>query len=168
MRIHCFISFAGLQRLRLSGMPVGIAPFTFDFILTATVIGILVDMSGLTDVTMIQSAWSLLSELYAVVDQLKDMSEDRRTLHAAKSVIATWYECRQKPGLTDMEKPEFVSQLEEILTETEGIVIEDTNDKDAPMSSLLDFGQGRAGEDDLQPFGFEFADIDWAFWDSIS
>ncbi|KAH7183259.1 uncharacterized protein B0J16DRAFT_163200 [Fusarium flagelliforme] len=131
-------------------------------------IGILVDMSSLTDVTMIQSAWSLLSELYAVADQLTDMPEDRRTSHAAKSVIATWYECRQKPGLTDMEKPEFVSQLEEILTETEGNVIEYTNDKDAPMSSLLEFGLGRAGEDDLQPFGFEFADIDWAFWDSIS
>jgi hypothetical protein len=67
-----------------------------------------------------------------------------------------------------MEKPEFVSQLEEILTETEGNVLEYTNDKDAPMNSLLEFGLGRAGDDDLQPFGFEFADIDWAFWDSVS
>jgi hypothetical protein len=131
------------------------------------VIGILVDMTLLTDITKIQSAWSLLADLYAVTDHLTDMSEDRRTLHAAKSVIATWNECRQKPGLESMEKPAFVSQLEGLLAEAEGSVAEDASGKESQMDVALDFGQGRTGEDDLQPFGFEFADIDWAFWDSM-
>ncbi|RGP79883.1 hypothetical protein FLONG3_1954 [Fusarium longipes] len=131
-------------------------------------IGILVDMTLLTDITMIQSAWSLLEDLYAATDHLTDMSEDRRTLHAAKSVIATWNECRQKPGLENMAKPAFVSQLEGLLALAEGSTAPDTSGEESQMGVVLDFGQGRAAEDDFQPFGFEYADIDWAFWDSIS
>ncbi|CAF3591071.1 unnamed protein product [Fusarium graminearum] len=131
-------------------------------------IGILVDMTLLTDVTIIQSAWSLLEDLYTSAHHLTDMSEDRRVSHAAKSVIATWNECRQKPGLEYMEKPTFVSELEELLAQDERNIASDISRKENQMDTVMDFGQGRTGDDDLQPFGFEFADIDWAFWDSIS
>lgn len=117
---------------------------------------------------MIQSAWSLLAELYAGADHLKEMGDDRRTVHAARSVIATWYECRQKPVLTCMEKPAFVSQLEGLVTEAEGNTDGETGNQEIQTGAMLDLGLGKSGDDDLQPFGFEFADIDWAFWDSIS
>lgn len=125
-------------------------------------------MTLLTDVTIIQSAWSLLEDLYTSAHHLTDMSEDRRVSHAAKSVIATWNECRQKPGLEYMEKPTFVSELEELVAQDERNIAGDAGRKENQMGTVMDFGQGRTGDDDLQPFGFEFADIDWAFWDSIS
>ncbi|UZP42969.1 hypothetical protein NXS19_010785 [Fusarium pseudograminearum] len=131
-------------------------------------IGILVDMTLLSDVTTIQSAWSLLEDLYTSAHHLTDMSEDRRVSHAAKSVIATWNECRQKPGFEYMEKPTFVSELEELLAQDERNIAGDAGRKENQLDTVMDFGQGKTGEDDLQPFGFEFADIDWAFWDSIS
>jgi hypothetical protein len=124
-------------------------------------------MTLLTDVAKIQSAWSLLEDLYTATEHLTDMSEDRRTSHAAKSVIATWNECRQKPGLEYMEKPPFVSHLEDLLAQDERNLASEASRKENQMDTTMDLGQGKAGEDDLQPFGFEFADIDWAFWDSI-
>ncbi|KAF4979787.1 hypothetical protein FDECE_18006 [Fusarium decemcellulare] len=130
-------------------------------------IGVLVDMSKLKDVDMIKSAWALLAELYAVVDHISNLSDDRRYAHAAKSVVATWYECRQKLDLRSMQKPDFVSGLERRLGELESNIVGDTA-KDGQTNASRDFWQGRSGEEELQPFGFEFTDIDWVFWDSIS
>ncbi|KAF4993563.1 hypothetical protein FGRMN_6422 [Fusarium graminum] len=129
-------------------------------------IGILVDLPNLADVNLMRSAWILLAELYAVADHLSDISDDKRNAQAAKSVVATWYECRQKPALRDMPKPDFVSKLERRLLELEGSFAGDANGN-AGQIDLQNVWQTRAGEDDLQPFGFEFTDIDWAFWDSI-
>ncbi|KAF4973350.1 hypothetical protein FSARC_328 [Fusarium sarcochroum] len=132
-------------------------------------IGVLVDMSNLKDVNMIKEAWSLLSQLYDVAGHLSDLGEDRRNAHAARSVVATWYECCQKPGLRTTEKPNFVSDLESRLSELESSTIRlDGTEKDGQAGDLPDIWQTRPGEDDFHPFGFEFADIDWAFWDSIS
>jgi hypothetical protein len=122
-------------------------------------------MSNLTDVNLIRSAWTLLSQLYAVADHLSDLQDDRRKSHAARSVVATWYECRQKPGLAAMEKPAFVSQLEKDLA---GLESNTDTDKQSQVSVSQELWQARPIETELQPFGFEFADIDWAFWDSIS
>ncbi|KAF4469582.1 hypothetical protein FALBO_3509 [Fusarium albosuccineum] len=130
-------------------------------------IGVLVDMSNLKDVDMIKSAWALLAELYAVVDHISNLSDDRRYAHAAKSVVATWYECRQKLDLRSMQKPDFVSELERRLGELESNIVGDTAN-DGQTNASQDFWQGRPGEEELQPFGFEFTDIDWAFWDSVS
>lgn len=35
------------------------------------------------------------------------------------------------------------------------------------MGAMLDFGMGKSGEDNLQPFRSKFADIDSTFRDSI-
>ncbi|KAH7245151.1 hypothetical protein BKA59DRAFT_475417 [Fusarium tricinctum] len=133
-------------------------------------IGILVDIPNLSDVTMIQSAWTLLAELYSVTAHISDLSEDRRNLHAAKSVVTTWYECQQKPGLRDMEKPRFVSDLERRLWELDGNGngngTGDASSSDG-QANLQNVWQNQTREDELLPFGFEFADIDWAFWDSM-
>ncbi|KAM0355065.1 hypothetical protein ACHAPU_000917 [Fusarium lateritium] len=130
-------------------------------------IGILVDLPNLADVNLMKSAWTLLAELYAVAGHLSDISDDKRNAQAAKSVVATWYECRHKPGLRDMLKPDFVSGLERRLLELER---NDAGDVSGSVGQvdLQNLWQTRTGEDDLQPFGFEFADIDWAFWDSIN
>ncbi|KAF5568823.1 hypothetical protein FPHYL_2630 [Fusarium phyllophilum] len=128
-------------------------------------IGILVDMSNLKDVTLIKSAWTLLSQLYAVVDHISDLEDDRRKSHAARSVVATWYECSQKPGLAEMQKPGFVSKLEKDLAELENKI---NGARENQVSVSQDVWQARPVEAELQPFGFEFADIDWAFWDSIN
>ncbi|KAJ3542463.1 hypothetical protein NM208_g4082 [Fusarium decemcellulare] len=130
-------------------------------------IGVLIDTSNLKDVDRIKSAWALLAELYAVVNHISDLSDDRRYAHAAKSVVATWYECRQKLDLRSMQKPDFVSELERRLEELESNIVGDTA-KDGQTNASQDLWQGRPGEEELQPFGFEFTDIDWAFWDSIS
>ncbi|KAM0444948.1 hypothetical protein ACHAQK_002485 [Fusarium lateritium] len=130
-------------------------------------IGILVDMPNLSDVTMIKSAWTLLAELYSVTAHISDLSEDRRNAHAARSVVATWYECRQKQGLRDMEKPGFVSDLERRMWELDGNAAGDVRGSDGQID-VQDLWQIRSRDDELQPFGFEFADIDWAFWDSMS
>ncbi|KAF5660542.1 hypothetical protein FHETE_8882 [Fusarium heterosporum] len=144
-------------------------PFTwlmeFSFVWHAF-IGILVDLPNLADVNLMRSAWALLAELYAVADHLSDISEDKRNAQAAKSVVATWYECRQKPALRDMPKPDFVSELERRLLELEGNFAGDASGSEG-QAELQNLWQTRPGEDDLQPFGFEFTDIDWAFWDSI-
>ncbi|KAK2472753.1 hypothetical protein H9L39_14928 [Fusarium oxysporum f. sp. albedinis] len=130
-----------------------------------SVIGILVDMSNLADVNLIKSAWTLLSQLYAVADHLSDLEDDRRKSHAARSVVATWYECRQKPGLTEMQKPGFVTKLEKDLAELERKTIAEL---ESQFGVPQEVWQTRPVETELQPFGFEFADIDWAFWDSIN
>ncbi|RBR10317.1 hypothetical protein FVER53590_12420 [Fusarium verticillioides] len=128
-------------------------------------IGILVDMSNLKDVTLIKSAWTLLSQLYAVADHISDLEDDRRKSHAARSVVATWYECSQKPGLAGMQKPGFVSKLEKDLADLESKINEDNGGQ---ISVVQEVWQTQPVETELQPFGFEFTDIDWAFWDSIS
>lgn len=122
-------------------------------------------MSNLADVNLIKSAWTLLSQLYAVADHLSDLEDDRRKSHAARSVVATWYECRQKPGLTEMQKPGFVTKLERDLAELERKTIADV---ESQVGVPQEVWQTRPVETELQPFGFEFADIDWAFWDSIN
>ncbi|RBQ69220.1 hypothetical protein FVER14953_12420 [Fusarium verticillioides] len=128
-------------------------------------IGILVDMSNLKDVTLIKSAWTLLSQLYAVADHISDLEDDRRKSHAARSVVATWYECSQKPGLAGMQKPGFVSKLEKDLADLESKINEDNGGQ---ISVVQEIWQTQPVETELQPFGFEFTDIDWAFWDSIN
>ncbi|KAF4437485.1 hypothetical protein F53441_13022 [Fusarium austroafricanum] len=97
-------------------------------------------------------------------DHLWAISDDRRKAHAARSVIATWYECQQKPGLGGMAKPKFVSKLEDDIAALEGNAV---GGGDVQVDGLQEWQNG-SGEDELQPFGFEFADIDWAFWESIS
>ncbi|KAJ4248379.1 hypothetical protein NW762_012710 [Fusarium torreyae] len=133
-------------------------------------IGVLVDIST-KDVNMIKEAWALLSELYAVAGHLSELGEDRRNAHAARSVVAVWYESCQKPGLRTMEKPCFVSHLETGLSGLESSAARiDAANKDGQAGGDLpaDIWQAQPGEDDFQPIGSEFADIDWAFWDSIS
>lgn len=122
-------------------------------------------MSNLKDIMLIKSAWTLLSQLYAVADHLSDLEDDRRKSHAARSVIATWYECSQKPGLTEMQKPGFVSKLEKDLAELESRETADNGDQVSVVQEVWKTGPV---ETELQPFGFEFADIDWAFWDNIN
>jgi hypothetical protein len=65
-----------------------------------------------------------------------------------------------------MEKPGFVSDLERRLWELDGNGAGNASGSDEQVN-VQDVWQNQAREDELQPFGFEFADIDWAFWDSM-
>ncbi|KAG9502046.1 hypothetical protein J7337_007757 [Fusarium musae] len=112
-----------------------------------------------------EAPWTLLSQLYAVADHISDLEDDRRKSHAARSVVATWYECSQKPGLAGMQKPGFVSKLEKDLADLENKMNEDNGGQ---ISVVQEVWQTQPVETELQPFGFEFTDIDWAFWDSIN
>ncbi|KAF4338223.1 hypothetical protein FBEOM_7888 [Fusarium beomiforme] len=165
---HFNACMQGMQYVVVSHSNPQLKPFTWiaeSSFMWHGFIGILVDMSSLTDVNLIKSAWSLLSQVYGVADYLSDLEDDRRKHQAAKSVVATWYECQQKPGLANMEKPAFVSKLEIDLAKLENKVNLDVVENDSQVEVSW---QGQPTETELQPFGFEFADIDWAFWDSIS
>ncbi|EXK86459.1 hypothetical protein FOQG_09729 [Fusarium oxysporum f. sp. raphani 54005] len=165
---HFNACMQGMRYIVVSHSNLQLKPFIWlveSSFLWYAFIGILVDMSNLADVNLIKSAWKLLSQLYAVADHLSDLEDDRRKSHAARSVVATWHECRQKPGLTEMQKPGFVTKLEKDLAELERKTIADV---ESQVGVPQEIWQTRPVETELQPFGFEFADIDWAFWDSIN
>ncbi|KAI7758852.1 hypothetical protein LZL87_013812 [Fusarium oxysporum] len=165
---HFNACMQGMRYIVVSHSNLQLKPFIWlveSSFLWYAFIGILVDMSNLPDVNLIKSAWTLLSQLYAVADHVSDLEDDRRKSHAARSVVATWYECRQKPGLAEIQKPGFVSKLEKDLAELER---KTSADEESQVSVSQEVWQTRPVETELQPFGFEFADIDWAFWDSIN
>jgi hypothetical protein len=113
----------------------------------------------------------MLTDLYAVVAHLSDLSYDRRNAAAAKSVVATWYECQQNSGLGPTMKPPFVSDLEERLAEYDDMnqTLDHRDPTEGqtptPFPQLWD-NEGVEGY--LQPFDFSFAEIDWSFWENMS
>lgn len=126
-------------------------------------------MPQLADVAKVKEAWALLVDLYAVVPFLMELSDDRRRAHAAGLAIASWNACRRKPGLESMAKPIFVSSLEERMSQLgdgAGATQEVLNAPNVVEPVEPDFWQGQG--DFGEPFNFNFADIDWSFWDSIS
>ena len=136
-----------------------------------TVIGLLVDTSQLTDPAKMKEAWAVIEDLYNVTPFLKDLSEDKRRAYAANSVIATWSASAQRLEAVSMQKPAFIYDLENRVSE---LAREEGHARDASHT-------GADVEDDANnasftaqingigdPFNFSFDDIDWSFWDAIS
>lgn len=161
------------------------------------VVGLLADIPQLTDVVKLKRSWTLLADLYDVIPFLKELPEDRRREHAARSVILTWHACKDKRGLETMRKPAFVTELETSLALLEGGTHvaaaqhqEKGNGRDdaADLADRVRVGNEIVdnGSTDMLPaidvtdsdiwqmrddlgdfFNFNFADINWSFWDSI-
>ena len=128
-------------------------------------------MLQLSDVAKIKAAWTLLADMYDTIASLFDLSADRRRLHAASSIVATWNACQHRPGLELMEKPAFVAKLESRISQFSTVVDdngsqESSNDQGrAGVSAEADIWQVR--EDMNELLSVNFADIDWAFWEGI-
>jgi hypothetical protein len=136
------------------------------------VIGVLVDIPQVTDVGKVETAWAVLSELYAAMPFLMDLSGDRRRAHAASSIVTTWNACKQKLSFNDIEKPTFVSALEDRISRfgksNDDLVVKEMDKPAMGTVEPPEFEFWPGGSIATVPFNFNYADIDWSFWESIN
>jgi len=135
---------------------------------------VLVQASHENDSDKCQRMWALLSELYATMTSLFELTEDRRRLHAADLVVAAWRTCQSKGTVGPLSAtPDFVSSLERRLKEcrTEPTLddgIQDEHENGAGISGRPNNPLNFLSEQDAESlFDLDFQDIDWAFWNSI-
>jgi hypothetical protein len=131
----------------------------------AIVIAMLVDMPHLTDCSKIKAAWALLEDLYAAASFLKDFSEDKKRLRAAELLIAAWDACINKPGLENMTRPDFVAELEALVSDIEvNEVSAATGQRGTRVAEPVADDFPGVGESISGLLDFEFADIEWSYW----
>ncbi|KAL9109897.1 MAG: hypothetical protein Q9227_005420 [Pyrenula ochraceoflavens] len=127
--------------------------------------GVLVEASRQHETAKTNRIWGLLSDLYSTNSTLWELSEDRRKAQAAELVITAW-KARQNKLDHQLQKPDFVANLETRLAEHRlllqgGAVKQETNESVATSHSVL------LGEEMDALFNIDFQDIDWSFWSGI-
>lgn len=135
---------------------------------------VLVEVSQQNDAGKVQQIWNLLSELYSANSSLSQLAEDRRNSHAAELVIAAWRAHQNKHDSgKPLSKPEFVTHLETLFSESRDGSAEDNKTKEVQQANTGRKFESMDSESFLPEleadaiFDLDFQDVDWSFWNSF-